>query len=266
MKEGSDNVVEMLKVRLVSANLTQDQLLQEKNTFNVADKYIKLSKQKGEFVPELIIWPESVLQFYVDKITDSKKNINHITEFLQEGQVLIAGGPRYEYRDDGKVQYYGSMLQFNDKSQLIGTYDKHILVPWGEFIPYREVIPKAIANIFDTTDYTPGSGPLLLNYKDTLSILPLLCAEGHYPQLLAKHQRDQDLIIMIGNEAWLEGTTEPSQYFINARYRAIESGLPVLLVSNKGYSAVISNKGIVLQSQYQNKPNVLDAIVKVRVN
>lgn len=262
MKADTDNVVEILRVRLVSANLTQDQLLQAQNTFDVADKYIKLSKRKGAFVPDLIIWPESVLQFYVD----SKKNIDHITKFLQEGQVLIAGGPRYEYGDDGEVQYYASMFQFNDKRQLVGVYDKHILVPWGEFIPYREAIPKAIADIFDTKDYTPGSGPLLLNYKDTLGILPLLCAEGHYPQLLAKHQNNQDLILMIGNEAWLEGTTEPSQYFVNARYRAVESGLPVLLVSNKGYSAVISNKGIVLQSQYQNKPSVLDAVVKVRVN
>ena len=68
---------------------------------------------------------------------------------------------------------------------------------------------------------------------------------------------------MIGNEAWLEGTTEPSQYFVNARFRAVESGLPVLLASNKGYLAIINNKGLVQKAIYENAANILDGTILI---
>ncbi len=268
MADDRNSSVKEIKVRLVNANLSQSQLLKDQNTYRVVNDYIELSKGiPGEkFTPELIIWPESVLQFYADKGPDSKRNRDYVTDFMSQGQTLITGAPRYEYGHDSKPRFYSSMIQLGYMGKLLGTYDKHRLVPWGEFIPYRESIPEEIANIFDVKDYTPGVGPLSLKYKDNIEILPLLCAEGHFPQMLGEYQEKQDIIVMIGNEAWLEGTTEPSQYFVNARYRAVESGLPVLLASNKGYLAIINKKGIVEKSMYQNKPSVLDGVLRVEIN
>ncbi len=262
----ANNETKDLKVRLVNANINQKQLLQAHNTFEIVDEYIKITQKKTaeEFVPELIIWPEGVLQFYIEDTDYSKKNREHITEFMSDGQVLITGGPRYEHKNS--INYFTSMFQLNADGQLLGQYDKHRLVPWGEFLPFREYIPNTIANIFDAKDYTPGTGPLELNLKNGLKILPLLCAEGHFPQMLSEYQEDQDFIVMIGNEAWLEGTTEPSQFLVNARYRAVESGLPVLLTSNKGYLAIIDNKGIIKKSIYKNEASVLDGVLNVALN
>lgn len=268
MPDSQGKEIKELKVRLVNANLTQAQLLQDQNTFRVVDEYINVtqSASSASFIPDLIIWPESVLQFYIDNAYEGEINRKHITEFMSEGQLLITGGPRHERTKNKNIKYYSSMFQLDSEGKLLNSYDKHRLVPWGEFIPFRDFIPEKIANIFDVKDYTPGKGPLKMNSKYGVKILPLLCAEGHYPQMLSEYQDEQNLIVMIGNEAWLEGTTEPSQYFINARYRAVESGLPVLLVSNKGYLAIIDNKGIVKKSIYNNKASVLDGHIEVILN
>ncbi len=268
MPPDRNKTIKEIKVRLVNANLTQSQLIQDQNSYRIVDKYIKLSTNISaeEFIPDLIIWPESVLRFYVDQGPMHKENRSYLSSFLKREQRLITGAPRYEYAVGNNIKYYSSMVQLGSKGELLDVYDKHRLVPWGEFIPYRELIPDKLANIFDVKDYYPGEGPLTLNYKDTLEILPLICAEGHYPEMLSDYQKEQDLIVMIGNEAWFAGTTEPSQYMVNARYRAVESGLPVLLASNKGYLAIIDKKGIVQNSIYEHKPNVLDGTLKVELN
>ncbi len=265
MQDSLDRDVKELKVRLVNANITQAKLLQDQNTYRAVDEYIRVTQSVApdSFIPELIIWPESVLQFYIDDTYEGEVNRKHITGFMSEGQLLITGGPRYERAKGEGVKYYSSMFQLNSGGELLNSYDKHRLVPWAEFIPFRELIPKKIANIFDVIDYTPGRGPLQMKSNHGLKILPLVCAEGHFPQMISEYQNDQNLIVMIGNEAWMEGTTAPSQYFVNARYRAVESGLPVLLVSNKGYLAIIDNKGIVKKSIYKNEANVLDGHINV---
>lgn len=253
-----------LNVRLINANLTQSQLLASLNTYETVNQYIKLSKNKAQNNnPELIVWPESTLQFYIENGTKSYNHRKHITRFLTPEQSLITGGPRYRYDENGDVKYHGSIFHLNSIGNITGTYDKHILVPWGEYIPFRYLFPEELTNIFDVKDYTKGEGPLSINYRESFNILPLLCAEGHYPRLLADNLKEQSLIIMIGNEAWLEGTTEPSQYFVNARYRAVESGLPVLLASNKGYLAIIDSRGIVKKSIYSDKASVLDGTVLI---
>ncbi len=257
-----------INVRLVNANLTQKKLLQDQNTFRVSDTYSELSKSdyRDAFIPELIIWPESVLQFYTAGNGSGKSNRQHLTKFLRNGQTLITGGPRFQKDKNGKDRFYSSLLHLNSRGELLGSYDKHMLVPWGEYIPFRQFIPKDITDVFGVVDYTPGEGPLSINFKNKFEILPLLCAEGHFPQMISQYQKNQSIIVMIGNEAWLEGTTEPSQYFINAKFRAVESGLPVLLASNKGYLAIINHHGIVQNYIYEDQASVLDGQIKVRLN
>lgn len=263
----NDTKTTSINVRLVNANLTQKKLLQDQNTFRVSDIYSELSKSdlRDAFIPELIIWPESVLQFYTAGKGSGKSNRQHLTKFLHNGQTLITGGPRFQKDKNGKDRFYSSLLHLNSQGELLGSYDKHMLVPWGEYIPFREFIPKDIADVFGVVDYTPGEGPLSINFKNKFEILPLLCAEGHFPQMISQYQKDQSLIVMIGNEAWLEGTTEPSQYFINAKFRAVESGLPVLLASNKGYLAIINHHGIVQDYTYEDRANVLDGQIEIRL-
>lgn len=252
-----------INVRLVNGNYSQNELLKKDGAYKIVDRYIALSERKSNKKIDLIIWPESVLQFYINGTKNSDKNKLYLNRFLKEDQTIITGGPRMKFGDNKNPIYFTSMLAI-DKHGGVISYDKHKLVPWGEFIPYRDKIPINIANLFDIKDYKHGTGPLAINLESGLKILPLLCAEGHFPEMIFKHKNDQDLIIMIGNEAWLEGTSEPYQYYINAKFRAVESGLPVLLVSNKGYSAIIDKYGITKDFIYRNSPSILDGSVKIQ--
>jgi len=262
--ESNQSNLTLLKVRLVNLNLTQHQLANPENAYSTIEKYTKLSSKKTpNWTPSLIIWPESSLQFYITK--NNKNNRKKITHFLNSNQSLIASGPRYIY-EDNTIKYYNSIFHLNSTGNITDIYDKQVLVPWGEYIPYRKYFPEKLTDIFDVTDYSQGQSSSPINYHSLFQILPLLCAEGHYPSLLKQKLKNQSLIIMIGNESWFANTTEPHQYLINAKYRAIESGLPVLLNSNRGYLAVIDKKGIVKQSIYSDEPSTLDWNVPVELN
>lgn len=255
-----------LDFRLVNGNLSQKALLSYQNTYKSANHYIHASTSENSFTPDLYVWPESVLQFYIQNTAPSEQNLEHITSFLKHGQTLVAGGPSVEFYGDERDEFYYSSLFAVDSELDVKRYDKHRLVPWGEYLPFREFFPQSLADIFDVKDYQKGEGPLSMKLSNGLTVLPLLCAEGHFPQMLWQYQDNQNIIIMIGNEAWLAGTTEPDQYFMNARFRAIESGLPVILVSNKGHLAAFDSKGRLLKHSYDyEEVNVLDVTVKVNI-
>jgi apolipoprotein N-acyltransferase len=262
----SDINIKEVNVRLVNGNLTQHQLLEKQNTTHVSDYYADLSIEDTDFQPELIVWPESVLQYYIQGTYQSTGMIKRLRSFLKDEQILITGGPSIEgYQSEETIKYYSSLFALNNKDYL-SRYDKHRLVPWGEYIPFRHWLPESLTNLFDVKDYTHGDGELLIQLENGLRILPLLCAEGHFPQMLWQYQSNQNLIVMIGNEAWLEGTTEPDQYFMNAKFRAVESGLPVLLVSNKGHLAAFDKNGILIAHSYDiDEPAALDSKILVEL-
>jgi apolipoprotein N-acyltransferase len=258
-----DENTKNINVRIVNANFTQKQLIDQNNSYQTVDRYIQLSQGASKIIPDLIVWPESVLQFYIKGTYMSNDHARHIYSFLKEGQTLITGGPSIENSVEiDSIKYFSSLFTL-DNNNTIHRYDKHRLVPWGEYIPLRDYIPESLANLFDVKDYTHGEGKLSVKLDNELNILPLLCAEGHFPQMLWQYKDNQNLIVMIGNEAWLAGSIEPDQYFVNAKFRAVESGLPVLLVSNKGYLAVFNKHGEVQAYTYNIKePTVLDASIK----
>lgn len=255
-----------INVRLVNGAIPQEELLSSNNTLKVVDKYIGLSIQDGADKIDLFIWPESVVQKYIQAGANGDYDREYVTNFLIADQILITGAPRYDWDINGNARYYGSLLQLNSNSDLLGFYDKKKLVPWGEYVPYSDMLPVEFVNLFSSVGYSSGETVSSLVYMNQFKILPLICAEGHYPMFLSENLVDQNLIVMIGNEAWVEDTTEPSQYLVSAKFRAIESGLPVLLASNQGYLAIINKRGVVTRSSYTNKENFIDGKVYVDSN
>lgn len=251
-----------INVRLVSADLSQEDLLSASGTQKVSDTLKQVSNNHKKL--DLIVWPESMLQYYISGNEQAEANLKHLTDFLYPHQYLITGGPRFEVSASKHHNYFGSLFLLQADGNLIASYDKHIIVPWGEYLPFRNLVPDNLADLFSITDYTPGVGPLSLTMFDDIKFMPLLCAEGHYPRLAAEHLQDQRFIVMIGNEAWVADTTEPHQYFINAKFRAIETGLPVLLVSNKGFLAIFDANGVVQKQIYAKKAATLDGVIYVK--
>ena len=133
----------------------------------------------------------------------------------------------------------------NHKLEIIQQYNKQKLVPFGEFLPFENLLNK-----FDLKKITEGTGSFKKgsnqsNIKvDQLNILPLICYEIIFTEFIQEANFDTNLIINISEDGWFGDTIGPNQHYAKAIFRAIEKGTYLLRSTNKGISVILDNKGV----------------------
>jgi apolipoprotein N-acyltransferase len=128
------------------------------------------------------------------------------------------------------------------------TYDKHHLVPFGEYMPLGDLAYEWFGlSAFAAqhgAGYTAGTGPKLLDFGPVMGrALPLICYEAVFPQDVNAAPERPDWLLQITNDAWFGTRSGPFQHADQARMRAIEQGLPLIRVANTGVTAVYDALG-----------------------
>ena len=165
----------------------------------------------------------------------------------------IAGTVRKENK-----KFYNSM-QYSDK-----FYDKEKLVPFTEFLPLENFF--RLIDIFDLIPRNFFSNGENNNFFDN-NFLPLICYEGIFPlQTLSKITDDTLVIVNISNDAWFGDFAGPLQHLANVRYRTIETGLPMIRSTNKGYSVLINPIGQITESIPRNDLNFIEFKIPNRLD
>ncbi|MGB8181595.1 MAG: apolipoprotein N-acyltransferase, partial [Stellaceae bacterium] len=172
--------------------------------------------------------------------------------------IVIAGTLRSDLPPAPMVHYWNSLAVVDHAGRILATYDKHHLVPFGEYVPLRGILP--INKITPgTVDFSAGPGPRTLDLPNLPPVSPLICYEAIFPeQVVAPGTRPQWLL-NITNDAWYGFTSGPFQHFAIARLRAVEQGLPLVRDGNNGISAVIDPLGRVVARLGLDDVGALDA-------
>jgi apolipoprotein N-acyltransferase len=130
---------------------------------------------------------------------------------------------------------------------VVGIYDKHRLVPFGEYLPADALMTrlgvKSMAHLGD--GFATGPEPRPLRIAPDLLVQPLICYESLFPRL-AKPVPGVRAIVNVSNDAWFGVTSGPLQHLNLASYRAIETGLPLIRATPTGVSALIDAQGRIL--------------------
>ena len=191
----------------------------------------------------LFIWPEGAFSGYsYEEILIFKKLI---LENFSKNHYIVFGTNR---RDPSSGDFYNSMLIIDNNFDVIQSYNKRKLVPFGEFLPFENAL-----NIFGVKKITEGHGSYLQGDRsnnlviDKLNILPLICYEIIFPDLIQKSSSDTNLIINISEDGWFGKSIGPHQHFVKSIFRAIESNTFLLRSANKGISSIIDNKGNIIK-------------------
>ena len=194
--------------------------------------------------PDLVIWPETSVPY----LMEDDPAVGQAIAAAAGGVPVIAGIQRY----DG-VQAWNSLAVIGDAGQTLALYDKYHLVPFGEYIPFGDTLYdlfgiRAFA-ARQGNGYAAGNGPQIIDMGRQLGkFVPLICYEAVFPQDLRGLPERPDWILQITNDAWFGTLTGPYQHLAQARFRAIEQGLPLVRVANTGISAVIDARGRVVAS------------------
>src|SRR5690606_25340139 len=134
---------------------------------------------------------------------------------------------------------------------LGATYDKHHLVPFGEYLPFAPVLSRlgisALAALAEG-GYSTGPGPSVLDLGALGRVLPLICYEAIFPQDIHAAPERADWMLQATSDAWFGTCQGPYQHLAQARLRSVETGLPMVRVANTGVSAVIDARGGIVAS------------------
>ncbi len=188
--------------------------------------------------PDLVIWPETALAYSLER---DPQLVGIIA--AAAGTAAVALGLQ---RQEAGL-YFNSLAVITADGGITARYDKHHLVPFGEYVPFGDLAfrwfgLKAFAAQAGF-GYAPGPGPVTLDLGPKLGrVLPLICYEAVFPQDLRGTAR-ADWILQITNDAWFGKLTGPFQHAAQARLRAIEQGLPLVRVANTGVTAVYDGRG-----------------------
>ena len=224
---------------LVQPNISQDMKMGNDNLQPLLDKFINLSSQRP--IADLVIWPESALPIM---LSDNKVIRKHIMNSISGDSSLLTGNIRI----DEKGLYRNSSFLINEDSKIISAYDKIHLVPFGEYLPFSKFINnlKFLRAVTSDDGFSRG-----LSYEPIQTPIGLarvlICYEIIFSREIMQSKQRPDLLINITNDAWFDNFSGPYQHFDNAKFRAIEYGLPVLRSANTGISAVIDPYGRVLE-------------------
>lgn len=235
---------------IIQPNIPQDEKwLPEKRLENF-QKHIDLTIDAAHTIdrnadtPHIIIWPETATtQMYIQ----SEIGLNLFRDALSyypANTTLATGVLRY----DGETQeYFNSIVILNKDAEIIDIYDKSHLVPFGEYIPFGDILNAQ--SLVGFTGFGRGDAPQNITISDTYSLLPLICYEIIFPSKLDKDvTASANFIVNVTNDGWYGDSAGPRQHLVSAQFRAIETGTPILRSANTGISALISPQGKIIQS------------------
>ena len=166
-------------------------------------------------------------------------------ENFKNNHFILFGINRFDEKKGGT---YNSLVIINSKMEILHEYKKQKLVPFGEFLPFEKVLNK-----FGLKKITEGHGSFLKGTDqkniifDDLNILPLICYEIIFTKLIQNNNQNTNLIINISEDGWFGNSIGPSQHFAKAIFRAIENNSFLVRSTNKGVSAIIDNKGLIVK-------------------
>jgi apolipoprotein N-acyltransferase len=171
---------------------------------------------------------------------------------------VMIGAQRFE-----GMQVRNSLAVLAPGGPVAAVYDKHHLVPFGEYLPLQGLLERfdirALAAVLPG-GYGPGPGPVALDLGDKLGrAFPMICYEAIFPGYIRQVGERPDWMAHVTNDAWFGSFSGPWQHLALARLRAAEQGLPVLRAANTGVSAVIDARGRIVQALPLNEAGALDA-------
>ena len=245
-------------LRLVQANILQphkwDPKLQRKNL----EEYVKLTQSSGIENVTHVIWPETATPYALRSGTMLTEQLGRM---LPDGVTLVTGALRTVGSGEN-FQFYNSVMALDNDGKIIGNYDKHALVPFGEFMPLRYLIPDFIKLPVGDKDYSVGVGAQTLSWKNLPPVSILVCYEGIFPEFAVDVNNRPEWLLNVTNDAWFGMSTGPHQHFEMARMRAVEQGLPLVRVANTGITAYIDEYGRIKQKLALGEKGILDVVLR----
>ncbi len=249
-------------VRIIQPSIQQNVKLRNNTREAMLEAHMNLSAiptTDKNPEPDFIVWPEASVPYL---LYDKSSISMHIASLLKPkqwamiGAVRVSNDPPYS-----QIQYFNTIAVINAQGNILNTSDKLHLVPFGEYLPYQNLLKKIGLRILadNIGGYSAAHVRKTVTMPNGFSYLPLICYEAIFPHEMTFKGAPPQAIINVTNDAWFGVTPGPYQHLQQAQLRAVELGIPLIRAANNGISAVIDSYGRIVVALAQNTVGIIDS-------
>ena len=235
------------KVRVIGSNISLNRFYLNIDPVSVINELIEISEPEKDD-KTIFIWPEGILP---DVSQEELVEFKWLFEDTFSKNHLLFIGINSQKTNKEKINYFNSLSIYGHDLEILDFYNKINLVPFGEFLPFENILKKfglsAITNNYQS--FSKGQDREIIEIKRddfSLKILPLICYEIIYSGKIFQNQ-SFDLMVNISEDGWFGRSIGPKQHFAHSIFRSVESGKYLLRSANNGIAAIVNPLGIVEQ-------------------
>jgi apolipoprotein N-acyltransferase len=222
----------------------------------VARLNIERHLQLADDPPDLVVWGEGSL--------DPGASGDPATRAEVSAAIATVGAPTVAGAviDDPDGSQHTSALAFDGAGSLVDRYDKVRLVPFGEYVPWREQLSFLDAIDQVSVDRAPGEEIRNLVVPGLPPLGAPICYENSFPSIdRAMVRQGAGLLVVTINNASYERTAASEQHLLMSRLRAVENGRWVVHAAVSGISALIDERGRVVAERGLFEPATMRGVV-----
>lgn len=245
---------ETVTAAVIQGNALADEKWTSSSRQENFDRYIQLTKEAAENGAKIVVYPESAIAMaFVPDGTIHKE----VAKLTKEYNITVIAGVHY-YESGSN---YNSVIAIMPDGSLSERYDKRHLVPFGEFIPFVDVIGKFLPFVAEfnaeTGTYIEGTECVVIE-TDHGNVAPLVCFDSIFPDFSRDGTKnDAELLAIVTNDSWFNDSFGIYTHLRHAKLRAIENKRYILRAANTGVSCFIDDKGRVID---ETQPLTVDMI------
>ncbi len=209
---------------------------------------VSLDPPSGSPHPDLIVWPENPAPFYTSDplFRDAVSNVAR-----QSNTWLLAGsiGIRNASATPAQAtEIYNSASLVSPSGEWVSRYDKTHLVPFGEYVPFKQIFSFAGGLTKEVGDFSRGVSRIPLDAGGT-KLGTFICYESIFPDEIRQFANNgAQVLVNISNDGWYGDSGAYAQHLKQSRMRAVENNRWLLLDTNTGRTAVIDPNGRIVAS------------------
>ncbi|GAB2838223.1 apolipoprotein N-acyltransferase [Actinocorallia aurea] len=210
--------------------------------------------------PDLVIWPENASD--IDPYGDPEARAL-IDEVVEEVGAPVLVGALTSTPDGTMVENRG--IVWDPETGPGEYYTKRHPVPFGEYIPFRDVLTKIISRLERVPrDFARGTQDNILT-MDGVHVGDVICFEVAYDGIV-RDAADAKLLVVQTNNATYGHTSLPWQQLAMSRLRAVEHDRTVLVAATSGISAIVAPDGTLVDQSREFTPDVQVASMPLRTS
>ena len=229
-------------LQLVQPNIPQREKWAANYRSRNLERLLSLSGPVGGARVDVVIWPESAFPGILDR-EELRTDTHGISEMLAEragrGTAFLLGA----LTRGGEEEYYNSLVALGGTEGTVEFYDKHHLVPFGEYLPLAGLLTAIGFDPLTVGGFSSGPGPRKMEAQGIPAFAAAICYEAIFSGEMRRAAEGASWILQLTNDAWFGPDAGPRQHLALARIRAAEFGLPLVRVANTGITAVLDASG-----------------------